>query len=56
MQAGVYVYEPDSLLVEIDWGKDAKQVDENDRKIFLQRRAQGFDARVTNSHLLQLIS
>ena len=56
MQEGVYVYEPDSLLVEIDWEKDIKQVDENDRKIFLQRRAQGFDARVTNPHLLQLIS
>jgi hypothetical protein len=56
MQAGVYVYEANSLLVELDWEKDIKRVDENDRQIFLQRRALGFDARVTNPHLLQLIS
>ena len=56
MQAGVYVYEPNSMLVEIDWEKDTKPVNEHDRQIFLQRRAQGFDARVTNPHLLQLIS
>ena len=56
MQAGAYVYEPNSMLVEIDWEKDTKPVNEHDRQIFLQRRAQGFDARVTNPHLLQLIS
>jgi hypothetical protein len=56
MQEGVYVYEANSLLVEMDWEKDTKQVDENDRKIFLQRRAIGFDAKVTNPHLLQLIT
>ena len=56
MQEGVYVYEADSLLVEIDWEKDEKQVDEHDQKIFLKRRALGFDSRVTIPHLLQLIS
>jgi len=56
MQEGVYVYEANSLLVEMDWEKDIKRVDENDRKIFLQRRLLGFDSRVTNLHLLQLIS
>jgi hypothetical protein len=56
MQAGIYVYEANSLLVEMDWEKDEKVVDENDRKIFLRRRALGFDSRVTNPHLLKLIS
>jgi hypothetical protein len=56
MQEGVYVYEANSLLVEMDWEKDIKRVDENDRQIFLQRRAIGFDSRVTNPHLLQLIA
>lgn len=56
MQEGMYAYEPNSLLVELDWEKDAKHVDQHDRKIFLQRRTLGFDSRVTNPHLLNLIS
>ena len=56
MQAGVYVYDPSSLLVEVDWDKDSASVDPSDRKLFLDRKKTGFDSKVTNPALLNLIS
>ena len=56
MQARRYVYEPNSVLVEIDWHKDQSAVDRADRALFLQRRALGFDNKVTHPQLLTLFS
>ena len=56
MQAGVYAYDPSSLLVEVDWDKDSASVDPSDRKLFLDRKKSGFDGKVTNPALLNLIS
>jgi hypothetical protein len=55
LQQGVYVYDANSVLIEIDWEKDRKKVDEKDRKIFLERRGHGFDGKVSNSNLLNMI-
>jgi hypothetical protein len=56
MQAGAYAYEPNSLLVEVDWDKDGAPVDPSDRTLFLERKKTGFDGKVTDSKLLAHIS
>jgi hypothetical protein len=49
-------YDPNSVLVEVDWAKDQKTVNSQDRSLFRQRAAQGFDGRISNQHLLTLFS
>ena len=56
LQAGVYAYDPASVLVEVDWDKDSAAVDEGDRTLFLERKQNGFDAKVSDARLLNLIS
>ena len=56
MQAGLYAYEPDSVLVEVDWDKDRSSVDISDKAIFLARKQHQFDGRVNAPHLLNLIA
>jgi hypothetical protein len=56
MQAGRYVYEPNSVLVEIDWQKDHAKVDAADRRLFRRRQATGFDERVIHPQLRTLFS
>ena len=56
MQANAYAYEPNSLLVEVDWDKDTSAVDAADRALFLERKQSGFDGKVTTPALLNLIS
>jgi len=56
LQAGVYAYDPASVLVEVDWDKDGAAVDEHDRTLFLERKKSGFDAKVSDTRLLSLIS
>ncbi len=56
MQAGRYVYEPNSVLVEIDWQKDHAAVDAADRRLFRRRQATGFDERVIHPQLRTLFS
>ena len=56
LQEGVYVYEPASLLVEVDWGKESSKVNPEDRALFKQRSLSGFDARVSEPRLLEMFS
>ncbi len=56
MQAGRYVYEPNSVLVEIDWQKDHAAVDAADQRLFRRRQATGFDERVIHPQLRTLFS
>ena len=56
MQAGLYAYEPNSVLVEVDWNKDQSSVDASDKAIFLARKIHQFDGQVSHPHLLNLIS
>lgn len=51
-QAGALGYSPHSILVELDWEKDNKQVDAADRKLFLARSGGRFDERVSSARLL----
>jgi hypothetical protein len=56
LQSGKYAYEPNSILVEVDWQKDQSQVDAADRQLFLERKASGFGGKVTHPTLLGLFS
>lgn len=47
-------YDPECLLIEVDWDKEAKGVDEGDRALFRSRAAAGFDGRVAEPKLLSL--
>lgn len=53
---GKYVYNPDAVLIEVDWQKDSKLADDNDRARFLHRVSTGFDDRITNAALLGMFS
>jgi hypothetical protein len=56
MQAKGYVYEPNSVLVEVDWAKDGQTVDPADRALYRQRSALGFDGRVAEQALIGLFA
>ena len=44
---------PRPVLVEVDHDKDQRTVDAQDRRLYLRRAAQGFDARVVDPTLLK---
>ncbi|MCC7006154.1 MAG: hypothetical protein IT497_05865 [Ottowia sp.] len=56
LQEKCLVYNPDAVLVEVDWEKDIASVDAHDRAQFLQRVMTQFDGKVTNTTLLQRFS
>lgn len=53
-EQGRYVYEPNSVLVEVDWDKESATVSATDRALFKSRAAAGFGGRVQNPQLLHL--
>jgi hypothetical protein len=56
MSARSYCYDPNSILVEVDWHKDSASTDPKDKALYQERRASGFNGRVTSRELLQLFS
>ena len=55
-QQGVYAYEPQSVLVEVDWQKDQAAVNDADRRLFATRKKTGFGNRVSDPQWLNFIS
>ena len=53
-EQGRYVYEPHSVLVEVDWDKEQSAVNPSDRVLYASRTANGFDGRVHHQQLLKL--
>ena len=53
-QVGGYVYQPDSVLIEVDWAKDATPIHAPDRAMYQQRLTLGFDGKVTAPALLAM--
>ena len=51
-----YVYEPNSVLLEVDWGKDVSVVDAQDRSLFRHRVQDGFGGRVREPALLEMFA
>jgi hypothetical protein len=54
--ASRYRYDPSAVLVEVDWDKEAAAADETDRALFKQRAKGGFDSRIRDDRLLNMIS
>jgi hypothetical protein len=54
-EQGVYAYEPNAVVVEVDADKDTKPVNADDRSMFKARCQNGFAGRVKRPELLQLI-
>jgi len=50
-----YAYDPDAVVMEVDFEKDGRSVDANDRALFAQRKLTGFDGRVSDTQLLGLL-
>jgi hypothetical protein len=51
-----YVYDPNCVLVEVDWDKDGAAVHRADRELYRARAAGGFDGRVSDERLRKLFS
>lgn len=51
-----HAYDPDCVMLEVDWDKDGAPVDPGDRALFRRRAAAGFDGRVSDRRLLELFS
>lgn len=49
---GCLVYEPQSVLVEVDWNKERSAVHPDDRRLFRARVRQGLGGRVLDPQLL----
>lgn len=54
MQARKYVYAPDAVLMEVDFEKESKKVNQEDKELYKMRRDRGFDGRVQESFLLNM--
>jgi len=52
----VLVYDPRSVLVEIDWNKDGKPVDASDKLLFNQRAETLFEGRVTDDRFCRILN
>ncbi len=47
-QQGRYAYQPNSVLIEVDWNKENTTVNYGDRNLYHARAMQGFDGKVTD--------
>ena len=56
LQNGLYAYDANSVLVEVDWDKDSSSVHPADRALFAQRKSARFDGRINSQPLLDLFS
>lgn len=54
MGNGQYCYSPQAVLVEVDWGKDAKPVNAHDKTLFAQRKTGWLKTRVKDAACLEL--
>jgi hypothetical protein len=48
----VLTYDPEAVLIEVDWEKSAKGLHSQDRSLYHMRAGQGFDQRVSDKILL----
>ena len=53
---GHYIHEPRSMLIEVDWHKDSAPVDAQDHAHYRSRVAAGFEGRVTQPLLLNMVA
>jgi hypothetical protein len=54
MEMDMYTYNPEAVLMEIDYDKDDKPVNPEDKKLFNKRKETGFDGKVKTERLLNM--
>lgn len=55
-QEGKFAYDGDAVMTEIDFDKDGKGTNAQDKALFAERKMTGFDGKVTDIELLQFFS
>jgi len=53
MQKGQYTFNPNAVLVEVDYEKDQKRVNGDDKRLYDKRKHNGFDGQVEDEKLLE---
>ncbi|MFA7280412.1 MAG: hypothetical protein WC100_09970 [Sterolibacterium sp.] len=56
LEQGAYAYDPNCVMIEVDYEKEGKPVNPTDQKIFTDRKHTGFDRKVSSERLLSLFS
>jgi hypothetical protein len=51
-----YAYDPNAVMVEVDWDKDRASVNVADKSLYKTRAQSGFAGRVQNQQLRELVS
>lgn len=54
LNAQQYCYDPNAVLVEVDWGKDGMAASPEDKECFQERRRIGFAGKVDRTELLNM--
>lgn len=54
MQDGVYAFDPNIMLIEVDYDKESKSINAVDRALFNMRKKGDFNGRVTREDLREL--
>lgn len=49
-----YCYNPNAVLVEVDWDKEKSSVDASDKALYRHRKSDGFNRRVSSRALLEM--
>lgn len=49
-----YCYNPNAVLVEVDWNKDRSSVDIKDKALYHRRKSEGFNKKVSSQALLDM--
>jgi hypothetical protein len=56
MSERTYCYDANSVLIELDWDKDRKWVNEADRYLYGKRKTEAFEGRVAEAALLGMFA
>jgi len=51
-----YSYDPNAVLIEVDWEKDRKSVDPQDKKTFAQRKQHWLPTRMKHPQILEMFN
>jgi len=55
-EQGRYAYDPNAVVMEVDWNKDTASTQQDDKSLFKLRAMQGFGGRVTTPELIGLFA
>lgn len=51
-----YCYDPNAVLIEVDWTKDSRPVNADDKALFAQRKQQWLPSRLQHTQILEMFN